>query len=177
VSPASEHAELAISTQPPTVSPAIGHAELGISSRSIDAGCAVADRAASAALAERQVALVAALVAGAPDPAGFDPDRLAATRRALVRKRAGDVAGAWPVLAASFGDRWASTFAAHHAGREPHGALRDGWDLARALRIRLNADAAAELAEREALLRYDGRTPPRPRRLGRARLALVRLTY
>lgn len=119
---------------------------------------------------------MAALVADAPDPAGFDPARLAATRRALLRKRAGETASAWPVLASSLGDRWASTFAVQHAGREPHGALRDGWDLARALRAELSADAATELAEREALLRYDGNSAPRPRRFGRARLALVRRT-
>jgi hypothetical protein len=127
-----------------------------------------------ATLAERQAALVAALVAGAPDPAGFDPARLAATRRALLRKRAGEAGVTWPLLAASLGDRWAPTFAAHHRGREPGGALRDGWDLARALRAELSADAAAELAEREATLRYDGNSAPRPRRLGRARLALAR---
>ena len=85
-------------------------------------------------LAERQAALVAALVAGAPDPPGFDPVRLAATRRALLCKRAGEAAKHWPVLAAALGHRWAATFAAHHAGREPGGALGDGWDLAHALR-------------------------------------------
>jgi len=120
-------------------------------------------------LAERQAALVAALVTGAPDPPGFDPVRLAAARRALLRKRAGEAAKHWPVLAASLGPRWATTFAAHHAGREPGGALRDGWDLARALRPRLTADAAAELREHEILWRYDGGAPPRPRRLGRLR--------
>jgi hypothetical protein len=127
-----------------------------------------------AALAERQAALVAALVAGAADPEGFDPARLAAARRALLRKRAGEAAREWPALAVSFGDSWAATFAAHHAGREPAGALRDGWDLARARRAELSVDAAAELAEREALLRYDGSSAPRRRRFGRARLAWVR---
>ena len=61
----------------------------------------------SGTLAARQAALVAALVAGAPDPPGFDPARLAAARRALLRKRAGEAAKHWPVLAASLG----------HAGR------------------------------------------------------------
>ncbi len=125
-------------------------------------------------LAERQAALVAALVAGAPDPPGFDPGRLAATRRALLRKRAGEAARHWPVLVASLGPRWSAAFAAHHAGHEPGGGLRDGWDLARALRPELTPDAAAELREHEALWRYDGAGAPRPRRLGRLRRAVAR---
>ena len=116
-------------------------------------------------LAERQAALVATLVAGAPDPPGFDPGRLAAARRALLRKRAGEAAKHWPVLAASLGPGWSAAFAAQHAGREPGGALRDGWDVARALRAELTADAARELRDREARWRYAGVRPPRPRRL------------
>jgi hypothetical protein len=144
-----------------------------------DAGAAPtadADTSADACgLAERQAALVAALVAGAPDPPGFDPARLAATRRALLRKRAGEAAKHWPVLAESLGPRWSAAFAAHHAVHEPGGGLRDGWDLARALRRELTADAAAELREREAFWRYDGVEPPRPRRFGRLRHTLDRL--
>jgi hypothetical protein len=121
--------------------------------------------AVSGTLAERQAALVAALVTGAPDPAGFDPARLSAARRALLRKRAGEAAKHWPVLAASLGSRWSTVFAVHQLGREPVGGLRDGWHLARALRPDLSAGAAAELREREALWRYDGVRPPRPRRL------------
>jgi hypothetical protein len=128
-------------------------------------GPPVTDPRATADLAERQAALVAALVAGAPDPPGFDPARLAAARRALLRKRAGEAAKHWPVLAASLGSRWSTVFAVHYACREPVGGLRDGWDLARALRPDLSADAAAELRDREALWRYDGACPPRPRRL------------
>ena len=139
----------------------IRHAEPELSARPDDVS-------GTDGLAARQAALVAALVAGAPDPLGFDPVRLAVTRRALLRKRAGEAARHWPVLAASLGARWATTFAAHHAGREPGGALREGWDLARALRPQLTADAAAELREREILWRYDGVAPPRPRRLRRA---------
>jgi hypothetical protein len=128
-------------------------------------------------LAERQAALVAALVAGAPDPPGFDPTRLAAARRALMRKRAGEAAKHWPVLAASLGPRWTTTFAAHHEGRESAGGLRDGWDLARALRPELTADAARELRGREARWRYDGAGTPRPRRLRAAVRALVDRTW
>jgi len=123
-------------------------------------------------LAERQAALVAALVAGAPDPPGFDPARLAVARRALLRKRAGEAAKHWPVLAASLGPRWSTVFAVHHVGREPVGGLRDGWYLARALRPDLTADAAAELRDREAIWRYDGAGPPRLRRV-RAAVAAI----
>jgi len=123
-----------------------------------------------AGLAARQAALVAALVAGGPDPAGVDPVRLDATRRALLRKRAGEAARHWPLLAASLGPDWTRVFAEHRDGREPVGALRDGWDLARLLRARgeLGVGATAELAEWDAELRYDGRNAPRPRRLRHA---------
>jgi hypothetical protein len=119
---------------------------------------------AAADLAARQAELVAALVASGPVPAGFDPDRLAVARRALLRKRAGEAAAVWPLLAASLGRAWPDAFAASVAGRAPLGALRDGWDLARELSRRgeLGDTAAVELADREVSLRHhDGR----PRRL------------
>ncbi|MDG4811333.1 hypothetical protein O7634_31650 [Micromonospora sp. WMMD1120] len=118
-------------------------------------------------LAARQAALVAALVAGGAPPPGFAPAHLAATRAALLRKRAGEVARHWPLLAASLGARWSTTFADWAAGRPPGGSLRDGWDLARALHERraLPPAAAEELALREARQRYDGLRAPRPRRL------------
>ena len=92
-------------------------------------------------------------------PSGFDPGRLAVARRALLRKRAGEAAAVWPLLAASLGPAWPDAFAASVAGRAPAGALRDGWDLARELRRRgeLGDAAAVELAEREVTLRRDGR--------------------
>ncbi|HEY3506894.1 MAG TPA: hypothetical protein VGN37_29405 [Actinocatenispora sp.] len=122
-------------------------------------------------MAVRQAELVASLVAGAPVPDGFDPDDLAVARRALLRKRAGEVRHGWPLLASSYGADWPETFAAWAAGRPPAGALRDGWDLARQLAAAgtLPERAAAELAGREALARYDGRSAPRPRRLPAAR--------
>lgn len=129
---------------------------------------------AVAPLARRQAALVEALVAGGPAPPGFDAADLDATRRALLRKRAREAAAQWPLLAASYGDRWPSVFAEHRSGHEPVGPLRDGWDVARAV-TGLPAGAAAELAAREAAFRYDGRNRPRPRRwrrlLGRVRRA------
>ncbi|WP_422755471.1 hypothetical protein [Micromonospora sp. WMMD708] len=118
-------------------------------------------------LAARQAALVAALVAGAPLPAGFATDRVDAARRALLRKRAGEVARHWPLLAAGLGDAWPVAFAGWAAGRPTAGSLRDGWDLARTLRDQgtLPPLGAQELAAREAAHRYDGRHPPRRRRL------------
>ncbi|MFE9693962.1 hypothetical protein [Micromonospora sp. NPDC005806] len=118
-------------------------------------------------LAARQAELVAALVAGGPLPPGFAPAPVAAARRALLRKRAGDVARHWPLLAAGLGAGWPNTFASWAAGRPTNGSLRDGWDLARELRDHgtLPPLGAEELATRDATARYDGRTPPRPRRL------------
>jgi hypothetical protein len=106
-------------------------------------------------------------------PPGFDRSRIGATRRALLRKRAAAAAGRWPLLAEAHGRSWSAAFAAHHDGRPPAGALRDGWDLARALRARggLRGGAAVELAEREVVLRYDGRREPRRRRLPAVRVA------
>jgi hypothetical protein len=128
-------------------------------------------------LAARQAELVAALVAGGAVPPGFDSVRLDAARRALVRKRAGEAAKAWPLLAASCGADWPRVFAAHRADHEPVGALRDGWDVVRALHRRreLNAGAAAELAERESAFRYDGQGDPRPRRGVRFRRSVAKL--
>jgi hypothetical protein len=124
-------------------------------------------------LAARQAELVSALVAGAPVPAGFDGRLLGVARDALLRKRAGDVARHWPLLAAGLGDAWTTTFARWAAVRPTRGSLRDGWDLGRALAAGgpLPAPAAEELAVREAAWRYDGVDPPRLRRLPAIRRA------
>ncbi|HZM77037.1 MAG TPA: hypothetical protein VFC19_14980 [Candidatus Limnocylindrales bacterium] len=81
-------------------------------------------------LAERQAEVVRCLVAGGPVPPGFDPERLAATRKALLRKRSGEVGRAWPELAASYGERWHDTFAAWAEGKPPLGSQLDGYDFA-----------------------------------------------
>ncbi len=122
-------------------------------------------------LADRQAELVAALVTGASDPAGFDRSRLDATRQALLRKRAGEAAQHWPLLAASLGPDWAPTFARVHAGHPSLGPLCDGWDVARTLRGRgeLTSGAAGELDEADSRLFYDGQGVPRPHRTARLR--------
>ncbi len=120
-----------------------------------------------AELAARQAALVAALVTGGEAPYGLDLGRLAVARKALLRKRAGEVAAAWPWLAASLGQGWTASCTVWAAGRPSHGSLRDGWDLARDLAAarRLAPLGQEELAAREVTWRYDGRSTPTRRRL------------
>lgn len=120
---------------------------------------------AARSLADRQAELVGTLTSGAPVPDGFDARLVEVARVALLRKRAGEVAKAWPALAASHGAEWQRTFARFAAARPTQGSLRDGWDLAREVGADLRADAAEELAAREALQVYDGEHAPRPRRL------------
>lgn len=126
-------------------------------------------------LADQQRALVDALVAGGDIPDGFAAAGVRATRTALRRKRAGEVARVWPFLAASFGDGWTAAFAAWADGRPPRGSLRDGWDFARAhtatdhtatdhTATGLTPLARDELAARDAAYAYDGVTDPVPRR-------------
>jgi hypothetical protein len=123
------------------------------------------DRAART-LAERQAELVAALTAGSPVPEGFDARGVEAARVALLRKRAGEVARQWPLLAAAIGAGWTRDFARWAARRPTQGSLRDGWDFARdlAARAALPATAGEELAAREATWRYDGTSVPLIRR-------------
>ena len=124
-----------------------------------------------------QADLVGALLGTGPDPAGFDPVRLDATRRALRRKRAGEAARHWPLLAAGLGPDWVPFAARVLGGRPVAGGLRDGWDVARAARERgrLSDGAARELTERERDLAYDGTSDPRPRPLGGFRRSRARL--
>jgi hypothetical protein len=136
------------------------------------------DDAAREDLARKQAALVAALVAGGPTPPGFDERRVRAAATSLRVKRAGEVAHAWPVLAASFGTQWTSTFSAWAEGRPPRGSLRDGWDFARDAGVHgaLTDAALVELAARDVCWRYDGTEAPRRRRapaVRRVRAAVV----
>ena len=87
-------------------------------------------------LAAEQAALVRALVGGGPVPGGFDPGRVRATAAALARKRAREVARAWPALAAELGGEFTARFLADAARRPPPargGALADGLAFADAL--------------------------------------------
>jgi hypothetical protein len=124
-------------------------------------------------LATRQAELVEALTGGKPVPYGFDAFKVNAARVALLRKRAGEVARQWPMLAAGFGDRWRTSFSAWAATHPTQGSLRDGWDFARDLtgRGELPPIAGAELAEREARWNYDGSAAPRTRRAPAVRSA------
>jgi hypothetical protein len=116
-------------------------------------------------LAARQAALVAALVAGGPPPPGFDADLLAVAARALRRKRAGEVARAWPLLAASLGSGFAGQFGAWAEGRPSAGSFADGLAFARSLRDAgvLPPLGATELDQRE------GRPASRLLKIGRRR--------
>jgi hypothetical protein len=124
-------------------------------------------------LAAQQAALVRALVDGGPPPVGFDPARLRATAAALARKRAREVARAWPALAADLGDDFGARFLADAAHRPPPaagGALADGLAFARAVarERRLSGDARVErlvararLSRRRARLAVAVGGPPR----------------
>jgi hypothetical protein len=100
-------------------------------------------------LRDRQEALVAALVAGGPLPDGFAPGPVQAATAALARKRAGEVAKAWPALAAALGTGFPSLFTAWAGGRAPAGSIADGWAFARSLGPDLPERAAGELAAAE----------------------------
>lgn len=102
-------------------------------------------------LAERQEELVRALVAGGADPAGctnVDP-----AREQLMRKRAGEVGAAWPMLRASLGPTWYAAFSTWAQNRPPEGSYHDGLAFARTLTL-----TGAALAE------FEQRTAPRRRR-------------
>ena len=122
-------------------------------------------------LAQRQAALVAALVQGDPVPPGFDPVRVRATADALLRKRAGEVGERWPTLRAQFGPQWMEVFTSWASCRPPQGSVRDGWDFARHLASTgaLSGPAAVDLAAAEATYVYDGASTPRRRHLPAAR--------
>jgi hypothetical protein len=83
-------------------------------------------------LAERQRALVAALVGGAAAPAGVAPDRVRAQALALVGKRARAVARHQPELAAELGEEFRPAFQRYAAARP--GPPANSADDARAFR-------------------------------------------
>ena len=61
-------------------------------------------------LADRQAALLSALVAGAPAPVGLDPCRVAVQAEALIAKRRSVAQRAWPELAAALADAFTPAF-------------------------------------------------------------------
>jgi hypothetical protein len=111
-----------------------------------------------------QEALVRAITAGGPLPPGFDEGGVRAAAISILRKRAGEVARAWPALAASYGTGWPDAFVAWAADRPTQGSIRDAWDFARAHSSELDAAASRELALTEMRWHYDGKGEPRPRR-------------
>jgi hypothetical protein len=123
-------------------------------------------------LAAEQAALVRALVDGGPVPAGFDQERVRATAAALARKRAREVARAWPALAAELGDDFTARFLADAARRPPPakgGALADGLAfagaLARTRRLSGNARVEVMLAAARLSTRLAATVAGPPRRL------------
>lgn len=108
-------------------------------------------------LSAAQEALVKALVGGGPLPPGFDASRVDAARQALLRKRAGEVAKAWPLLSAALGKTseagFTTRFIAWSAGRPSEGSYADGLAFARHLRDggALPPLAAQELSTRETV--------------------------
>ncbi|SHM31874.1 hypothetical protein [Cryptosporangium aurantiacum] len=136
-----------------------GAASAGAASAGAASAGAAARAGGAAELAAAQAALVAALVGGGELPPGFDADRVGAARRALLRKRAGEVARAWPLLAASLGAAFTPRFVQWAAGRPPSGSFADGLAFAHSLRDagELPPLAAEELAQRAP-------RPAKPRR-------------
>lgn len=119
--------------------------------------------AARSVLAARQQELAAALVVGAPVPEGFDPERVAAVRLGLARKRLGGLGQHFPALAAEVRSDpalWELYFSWHlsHQPRPQVGSFADGAALVDFLDHEGRLPAAAT---REALmLRMD--TSPAP---------------
>lgn len=81
-------------------------------------------------LREQQESLVRALVAGGPPPPGTDAARVDVALRALLRKRASEVAWHWPVLMSDPAVR--DRFAAWADGRPKESSYADGLAFARA---------------------------------------------
>jgi hypothetical protein len=117
--------------------------------------------AARSALAARQQELVTALVAEGPFPEGFDPERLAAVRLGLARKRLGGLGQHFPALVAAVRSDpvlWNLYFGWHVTHQPGPGYFADGAGLIDFLDAAGNLPAAAT---REALmLRMD--TAPGP---------------
>ncbi|MEU7896689.1 hypothetical protein AB0B45_28000 [Nonomuraea sp. NPDC049152] len=100
-----------------------------------------------------QASVVAALVAGAAPPAGFDEVRLAVQARSLLAKRRGIVARLRPDAAAAAGPGLVAEFAAYAAARaEPPP------------RYRADADDFADWLRSRGILHDQAPAPASPRR-------------
>ena len=114
-------------------------------------------------LARAQSGLLSALVAGAPDPEGFDSARLDVQRRALTAKRADVVAKVAPELPDILGgEEYRSAFSSYAEGRPMTGGFRqDALDFAAWLLAR---EAPADRHARRRLHRWHhdraGARPP-----------------
>ncbi len=108
------------------------------------------------ALAERQAALVRALVAGEAAPPGFDNAALRAAESALLRKRAGILARHNPMLAHAAGPEFEKTFAAWARGRPKISTDADIAGFAAHLGIRLPSKRSRIVARLRRLLRLKG---------------------
>lgn len=82
-------------------------------------------------LAERQAALVRALVAGGPVPPGFDPATVQATAAALLRKRARETAAHYPALVHATGPDFTARYIDWACGRPKAGTIADALAFAR----------------------------------------------
>ncbi|MEV0614997.1 hypothetical protein AB0I81_16850 [Nonomuraea sp. NPDC050404] len=93
---------------------------------------------AQARLAEAQARVVAALVAGAEVPEGFDPERMRVQARSLIAKRRAIVARIRPDTATAAGSDLAAEFTAYAKARAtpPPGYRADADDFAAWLRER-----------------------------------------
>lgn len=90
-------------------------------------------RPPSGRLAEQQAALVRALVAGAPAPAGFDAADISATAHALLHKRADEVARRFPLLAHACGGEFTAKFMEWAGSRPKTSTAADATAFASAL--------------------------------------------
>ncbi|WP_327149123.1 hypothetical protein [Nocardia sp. NBC_01329] len=82
-------------------------------------------------LADRQAALVRALVAGEPVPPGFDPAGVHATAQALRYKRAREVAVRYPGLVHAAGPDFTTRFVEWARARPRSGTAADAVRFAR----------------------------------------------
>jgi hypothetical protein len=132
---------------------------------------------ARARLAQAQTSLLATLVAGAHPPEGFDEERLAVQRRALLAKRCGVVAKIAPELPEILGDRRFRELFWSYAGPRP----MTGGYRADALRFAGHVLAEGGLDDRRARRRlrvwWLERSGPRPLPEGRLRRMLYLATH